>query len=224
MDIYYLMFVLPAAIIALWAQIKVKSTFAKYAEVYSQNGITAYDATRKILDANGLSDVSIEHVSGSLTDHYDPRARVIRLSDSVYSSMSVASIGVAAHEAGHAIQHAKSYSPLAVRNAVYPVVNLSSQAAIPLIFIGFIINSLNLVYVGIILFAAVVLFQLITLPVEFNASGRALKILGEYNILSAPELVGAKRVLTAAALTYVASALVSAAHLLRFVLMARRRK
>lgn len=224
MDIYYLMFVLPAAIIALWAQIKVKSTFAKYAEVYSQNGITAYDATRRILDANGLSDVSIEHVSGSLTDHYDPRARVIRLSDSVYSSMSVASIGVAAHEAGHAIQHAKSYSPLAVRNAVYPVVNLSSQAAIPLIFIGFIINSLNLVYVGIILFAAVVLFQLITLPVEFNASGRALKILGEYNILSALELVGAKRVLTAAALTYVASALVSAAHLLRFVLMARRRK
>lgn len=223
MDIYYLVFILPAVIITLWAQIKVKTTFNKYAKIYSQNGITAYDAVRKILDANGLTNVAIEHISGSLTDHYDPKDRVIRLSDSVYSSMSVASIGVAAHEAGHAIQHAKSYAPLALRNTVYPVVNISSQAAIPLIFIGFLINSLNLVYLGIILFSAVVLFQLITLPVEFNASGRALKILKDYNILSANELGGAKRVLSAAAMTYVASALVAAAHLLRFVLMARRR-
>lgn len=223
MDIYYLVFILPAVIITLWAQIKVKTTFNKYAKIYSQNGITAYDAVRKILDANGLTNVAIEHISGSLTDHYDPKDRVIRLSDSVYSSMSVASIGVAAHEAGHAIQHAKSYAPLALRNAVYPVVNISSQAAIPLIFIGFLINSLNLVYLGIILFSAVVLFQLITLPVEFNASGRALKILKDYNILSSNELGGAKRVLSAAAMTYVASALVAAAQLLRFVLMARRR-
>ncbi|MCI5969703.1 MAG: zinc metallopeptidase [Oscillospiraceae bacterium] len=223
MDIYYLVFILPAVIITLWAQIKVKTTFNKYAKIYSQNGITAYDAVRKILDANGLTNVVIEHISGSLTDHYDPKERVIRLSDSVYSSMSVASIGVAAHEAGHAIQHAKSYAPLALRNTVYPVVNISSQAAIPLIFIGFLINSLNLVYLGIILFSAVVLFQLITLPVEFNASGRALKILKDYNILSANELGGAKRVLSAAAMTYVASALVAAAQLLRFVLMARRR-
>lgn len=223
MDIYYLVFILPAVIITLWAQIKVKTTFNKYAKIYSQNGITAYDAVRKILDANGLTNVVIEHISGSLTDHYDPKERVIRLSDSVYSSMSVASIGVAAHEAGHAIQHAKSYAPLALRNAVYPVVNISSQAAIPLIFIGFLINSLNLVYLGIILFSAVVLFQLITLPVEFNASGRALKILKDYNILSSNELGGAKRVLSAAAMTYVASALVAAAQLLRFVLMARRR-
>ena len=153
MDIYYLVFILPAVIITLWAQIKVKTTFNKYAKIYSQNGITAYDAVRKILDANGLTNVVIEHISGSLTDHYDPKERVIRLSDSVYSSMSVASIGVAAHEAGHAIQHAKSYAPLALRNTVYPVVNISSQAAIPLIFIGFLINSLNLVYLGIILFS-----------------------------------------------------------------------
>ena len=206
MDIYYLVFILPAMIIALWAQIKVKSTFSRYSEVYSAGGVTAYDAARRILDANGLTNVKIEHISGSLTDHYDP------------------SIGVAAHEAGHAIQHAKSYMPLSLRNTVYPVVNLSSQAAVPLIFLGFILNSLNLVYVGIILFSAVVLFQLITLPVEFNASGRALKILGEYGILSQNELGGAKKVLSAAAMTYVASALVAAAQLLRFVLMARRRK
>ena len=224
MDIYYLVFILPAMIIALWAQIKVKSIFSRYSEVYSEGGVTAYDAARRILDANGLTNVKIEHISGSLTDHYDPKDRVIRLSDSVYGSMSVASIGVAAHEAGHAIQHAKSYMPLSLRNTVYPVVNLSSQAAVPLIFLGFILNSLNLVYVGIILFSAVVLFQLITLPVEFNASGRALKILGEYGILSQNELGGAKKVLSAAAMTYVASALVAAAQLLRFVLMARRRK
>lgn len=224
MDIYYLVFILPAMIIALWAQIKVKSTFSRYSEVYSAGGVTAYDAARRILDANGLTNVKVEHISGSLTDHYDPKDRVIRLSDSVYGSMSVASIGVAAHEAGHAIQHAKSYMPLSLRNTVYPVVNLSSQAAVPLIFLGFILNSLNLVYVGIILFSAVVLFQLITLPVEFNASGRALKILGEYGILSQNELGGAKKVLSAAAMTYVASALVAAAQLLRFVLMARRRK
>lgn len=171
-------FVIPALIFAFIGQSLVKSTFKKYSSVYSTRGITAADAARKILDENGLYNVRIERVSGELTDHYDPKANVIRLSDSVYGSTSVAAIGVAAHESGHAIQHAVGYAPISIRNAILPVAQIGSQLVMPLVLIGLIISRFSfLINIGIIVYLAVVLFQLITLPVEFNASGRALKVL-----------------------------------------------
>lgn len=222
-DSYYLILVLPAILISLYAQMKVQSTYKKYAQVLSSRGKTAAEITREILDKNGLTGVSIERVAGKLTDHFDPRSNVIRLSETVYGDSSVASIGVAAHEAGHAVQHQVGYLPIKARNAVLPVANIGSTLAFPLILLGIILSMQPLVSFGILLFSFVLLFQLVTLPVEFNASRRAIDTLRGSGILAEEELSGAKKVLSAAALTYVAAALTSAAQLLRLVLLSRRR-
>ena len=219
-DITYIIFVLPALILAMWAQTNVNSTFNKYKSVSNSRGYTAYDVTRRILNMNGLNNVKIERVSGHLSDHFDPKANTVRLSDSTYQSSSVAAIGVAAHEVGHAIQHATAYMPIKIRNAIVPVVQISSYAAFPLAIIGIIFGSNRLVLAGVILFSLVVLFQLITLPVEFNASRRAIKTLEGNYILEGNELSGAKKVLFAAALTYVASAAVAIGNLLRLLVLA----
>lgn len=223
-DYYYLVLIVPAIIISLIAQMRVTSTFSKFSRVSNTRGLTGADVARRILDANGLTNVVIEHVRGNLTDHYDPRARVLRLSDSVFSSRSVAALGVAAHECGHAIQHAKGYSPLKIRNSVFPLVNISSSLAVPIIILGFIFNTPFLVDAGIILFSAVVFFQLVTLPVEFNASSRALAILEDSYFLEGSEIKSARKVLSAAALTYVASALVSLMQLLRLIILSNNRR
>ena len=217
--------VLPALIFAMIAQIKVKSTFEENSRVFSRRGLTAYQAVREILDSNGLYNVMIEHVSGDLTDHYDPKSNVIRLSDSVYNSTSVAAIGVAAHEAGHAIQYAQGYFPIKIRSAIIPVTQLGSRLAMPLVLIGLLFhNSLGwLVTVGIILYTAVVLFQAVTLPVEFNASHRALQILDSKYMLDAEELKKAKSVLSAAAMTYVAAMFSALLSLLRLIVLANGR-
>ncbi len=222
-DSYYFLLVVPAILISLFAQAKVQSAYKKYAQVMASRGMTAKEVVQKVLEKNGVSGVGIEEVRGSLTDHYDPRTNVIRLSDSVRGDVSVASIGVAAHEAGHAVQYAKGYVPIKLRNTVLPVANIGSTLSVPLILIGFLLGAQPLVTFGILLFSFVLLFQLITLPVEFNASRRAIKALEEGDILYGDELVGAKKVLSAAALTYVAAALTSAAQLLRLVLLSRRR-
>lgn len=222
-DSGYILFVIPALLLTVWAQINVNSTYRKYAQVYSRRGLTAAEAARAILNRNGLSNVAVGHVSGRLTDHYDPRTNEIHLSDSTYSSTSVAAIGVAAHEAGHAIQHAVGYAPIRVRNFLVPSVQFASQAAIPLFIIGMIFSSGFLMDAGIWFFVAAVAFQLITLPVEFNASGRAIAILDQGGILESDEVAGAKRVLRAAAMTYVAAAAMALAQLLR-LLMARGRR
>ena len=218
--------VLPAIIFALIAQCMVKSTFSKYSTVYNSRGLTAYQAARQILDENGLNFIRIEHVSGNLTDHYDPKANVIRLSDSVYNSTSVAAIGVAAHEAGHAIQYAKNYFPIKIRNAIIPISQLGSSAAVPLVLLGmFFYRSMGfLITVGIFLYAAVVLFQVITLPVEFNASHRALQILESRYILESDEVGMAKKVLSAAAMTYVAAMFSSLLSLLRLIILTGGRR
>ena len=223
-DNYYLMLVVPAIIISLIAQMRVKSAYSKYSQMLSRNGKTAESVTRAILDMNGLHNVRIERVAGSLSDHYDPRSNVIRLSDTVYSDVSVASIGVAAHEAGHAVQYAVGYAPIKARNAFLPVANIGSKLSVPLILLGFILAIEPLVSIGILLFSFVLVFQLITLPVEFNASRRAMKTLSDNGILFGEELDGAKKVLSAAAMTYVAAVLVSAMQLLRLVLLNRRRR
>ncbi len=223
-DVYYLYLVVPALILSMYAQFKVSSAFTKYSKVISQRGYTGAFVARKILDLNGLTNITVEKVSGNLTDHYDPVKKVVRLSDSVYSSNSVAALGVAAHETGHAIQHSSSYIPLKIRTAIFPVVSISSKIAIPLAIFGFILGAPTLVDFGIILFSAVVAFQVITLPVEFNASTRALKILENTAILSDDETKSAKKVLTAAALTYLAAALTSLASLARLILLNNRRR
>ena len=223
-DYYYLVLIVPAIIISLIAQMRVNSTFSKFSRVSNTRGLSGADVARRILDANGLTNVVIEHVKGNLTDHYDPRAKVLRLSDSVFSSRSVAALGVAAHECGHAIQHAKGYSPLKIRNSVFPLVNISSSLAVPIIILGFIFNTPFLVDAGIILFSAVVFFQLVTLPVEFNASSRALAILESGYFLEGSEIKSARKVLSAAALTYVASALVSLMQLLRLIILSNNRR
>ena len=222
-DYYYLILVLPAILLSLYAQFKVQSTFKKYAEVGSTQGLTAHEAAERVLLQNGVSDVKIERVAGNLTDHYDPKTNVIRLSDSVYGSTSVASLGVAAHEAGHAVQYAKGYMPIKLRNTVLPAANIGSTLSVPLVILGFVLGAPVLVDFGIILFSLVLLFQVITLPVEFNASRRALFALENGNLLFEEELKGAKKVLSAAALTYVAAVLTSLAQLLRLVLLSRRR-
>ncbi|MGI5905307.1 MAG: zinc metallopeptidase [Candidatus Pararuminococcus gallinarum] len=222
-DYYYLILVVPALLISLWAQLKVKSTFNRYEQVYARQGITAAQAARRILDQNGLYGVRIEMTGGKLTDHYDPRTNVIRLSQSVYNSPSVAALGVAAHEAGHAVQYGVNYLPIKIRNGLVPVTNICSSLSIPLVIIGFIMSARPLVIAGILLFAAVAVFQIVTLPVEFNASRRAIAVLGESGMLDEGELQGAKRVLNAAAMTYVAALLVSLAQLLRLVLLANQR-
>ncbi len=217
--------VLPAIIFALIAQIMVKSTFSKYSSENNQHGYTAKEVARKILDENGLYNVSIEYVSGNLTDHYDPSANVIRLSDSVYNSTSVAAIGVAAHEVGHAIQHAQGYAPIKIRQAIIPITQIGSSLALPLVFIGMLIGALQwLIPIGIFLYTGVVLFQAVTLPVEFNASRRALKTLDENVILYKSEVKMAKKVLTAAAMTYVAAMFSSLMSLLRLILISNRNR
>jgi len=221
---YYLLFVVPALIISVLAQLNVQSTFAKYSKVSSFSGYTGAMAARKILDANGLSYVQIQRVGGSLTDHFDPRTNVIRLSDSTYGSDSVGAIGVAVHEVGHAIQYSEGYLPIKMRNLLLPVTNLGSQMAFPLAILGLVMGFEPLIDAGIILFLAVVAFQLITLPVEFNASRRALLAIEGSNILTDDGLKGAKKVLNAAAMTYVASLIVAFANLLRLVAMSNRRR
>ena len=223
-DYTYIIFVLPALIVAMWASANVNSTFNKYKEIGNRNGYTAHDVARKILDLNGLYHVKIERVAGHLSDHFDPRTNIVRLSDSTYQSTSVAALGVAAHEVGHAVQHAKAYFPIKVRNAIVPVVQISSYAAFPLAIFGIILANDAMVTADIIMFTAVVLFQLITLPVEFNASKRAIKTLESQFILEGNELTGAKKVLTAAALTYVASAAVAVGNLLRLLVLAGGRR
>lgn len=218
-----ILLVIPGFLISLWATFKVNSTFKKYSNMRTYRGYTGYDAARRILDANGLSDVRIEQVAGHLSDHYDPRANVIRLSSSVYSSPSPAAIGVAAHEAGHAIQYAKKYAPIKLRAGLVSITNFSSMLAIPLFFIGLIMASDALMLAGILLYSAISFFQLVTLPVEFNASSRALTVLRSSGMLNPDELKGARKVLTAAALTYVAALLTSLLTLLRLLLLANGR-
>ena len=215
--------VLPAIIFALIAQIMVKSTFNKYSKEKNVQGYTARDVARQILDENGLYNIQIEHISGNLTDHYDPSANVIRLSDTVYNSTSVAAIGVAAHEVGHAIQHAQGYSPIKIRQAIIPITRIGSNLAVPLVLIGMVFSAFQwLVPVGIFLYTGVVLFQAVTLPVEFNASSRALRTLDEIEILRNDEVKMAKKVLTAAAMTYVAAMFSSLMSLLRLILISNR--
>ena len=215
--------ILPAIIFALIAQIKVKSTFSKYSNEHNQHGYTAREVARKILDDNGLYNIQIENVSGNLTDHYDPSANVIRLSDTVYNSTSVAAIGVAAHEVGHAIQHAQGYTPIKIRQAIIPITQIGSNLAVPLVLLGMLFSALDwLVPVGIFLYAGVVLFQAVTLPVEFNASSRALKTLDENVILYKSEVKMAKKVLSAAAMTYVAAMFSALMSLLRLILLSNR--
>lgn len=221
---YYLIFVLPAVIFSLWASIQVNTTFQKYSKVRSARGITGAEAARRVLNANGLSHIRIERIPGNLTDHYDPRNDVIRLSESVYDNTSVAAVGVACHEAGHAVQHAENYIPVKIRSAIIPVTNIGSRLAIPLIMIGIILNAfapklLILAYIGVACYGLCTLFQLVTLPTEFDASKRALRSMEGYGILGSDEIGGAKRVLRAAAMTYVAALAVSLMQLLRLFMI-----
>lgn len=212
--------VIIGVVISLWASAKVKSTYSKYSRVRSMSGLSGAQAAGRILQSAGLYDVRIEHISGNLTDHYDPKTRVLRLSDTVYGSASVAAIGVAAHECGHAIQDAQEYAPLRIRNTLVPVANFGTQAAWPIILIGLVFGSSQfLLNLGILLFSLGVLFQLVTLPVEFNASSRALQILGDSGILYGEEIGKTKKVLSAAAMTYVAAAAASILSLLRLILL-----
>ena len=201
----YLMFMLPGLLLMFYAQYKVKHSFSKYSRITNMRGLTGADAAREVLRQNGVFDVRIERVSGDLTDHYDPNTNVIRLSDNVYGSAPVAAGGVAAHEAGHAVQYAQRYGPIKLRAAIIPICNIGSQLGIPIAVVGAVLDFAGLVYVGIALFAMAVLFQIVTLPVEFNASRRALQTINSASLLSKEESAGARAVLTAAALTYVAS-------------------
>jgi Zn-dependent membrane protease YugP len=219
-DSTYLLLVLPAVLFALWAQSNVQSTFKKYSKVSA--GMTGYDSARAILDANGLKHVRIERVAGNLTDHFDPKANVIRLSQSVHDATTAAAVGVAAHEAGHAVQYAVGYTPMKFRGAIIPITNIGSNLAMPLILLGILLSFPTLAYLGIAAFGLSTLFQLVTLPVEFNASGRAMDALKSGGRLSGDEVTAAGRVLRAAALTYVAALAVSLANLLRFVSLVNR--
>ena len=221
-DMTYIVFVLPFVILSLVAQFNVTGTFKKYSSVASARRITGAEAAKRILERNGIYNVRVEAVKGNLTDHYDPKAGVIRLSESVYGSTSIAAIGVASHEAGHAVQHAVGYSPIKIRMAIIPICNIGSTLAVPLVLLGILFSSPSIAYLGVIAFAAAVLFQLVTLPVEFNASRRAIGAIEESYTLDADEIKGAKKVLTAAALTYVAALAVSLGNLLRLLVIAGR--
>lgn len=216
-DATYIFLVLPAVIFALWAQFNVKSTFSKYSKIASRSGMTGFDSARRILDANGLGDVRIAHIAGDLTDNYNPTDNTIYLSDSVYGSNSAAAIGVAAHEAGHAVQHATGYTPIKIRSAIIPITNIGSNLAMPLIILGIVLSFPTLAYIGVAAFGLSTLFQLVTLPVEFDASGRALKALE--GSLDGEDLASARKVLRAAALTYVAALAVSLVNLLRLLII-----
>lgn len=218
-DIYYFIFIVPALLFSLWAQYRVNSTYSKYSKVGSARRLTGSQAARLILDMNGLRHVAIERISGSLTDHFDPKTNVVRLSDSVYNNYSIAAVGVAAHECGHAVQYAQGYSPMKLRAAIIPLTNFGSTISIPLILIGFVLTLEPLVTVGILLFSTVAIFQLVTLPVEFNASRRALVVLEQQGMLDEQELRGTRKVLSAAAMTYVAALVTSLAQLLRLIMV-----
>ena len=216
--------VLPCLLLSLWASSHVNSTFKKYSAQYSRRGITGADAAARVLSANGVRGVRIEHINGDLTDHYDPKTNVIRLSDNVYSSTSTAAIGVACHEAGHAVQYAQGYAPIKLRSAVIPMTNFGSKLAMPLILIGLLFSSMGqlsnfFIYLGIACFGLSLVFQLVTLPVEFNASRRALDAIAQNGILTEEEQVGARKTLTAAALTYVAATAAALAQLLRLLVL-----
>ena len=211
--------ILIGAVISMIASAKVKTTYAKYGNVGSRSGLTATQAARRILDNAGLRHIRIEKVAGDLTDHYSPNELVLRLSDTTINSTSIAAIGVAAHECGHAIQHAKKYVPLNVRNAIVPVANIGSKLSWPMILIGLLFGVTGFLDLGIVFFSFSLIFQVITLPVEFNASSRALKILNESGMLYDEELRGAKKVLSAAAMTYVAAAIASLLSLLRLIIL-----
>lgn len=218
LDPLYYMMLIPVFLLSLWATFKVKSTFSRYSKVPSASGMTGADVALELLRRNGLTNISVVETQGFLSDHYDPTKKVIRLSPKVFQSNSISAIGVAAHETGHAIQHAKAYSPLALRNAMVPVANIGSTLSWIIIFAGFILGMMGLAKVGVILFSAVVFFQLITLPVEFNASSRAKEMLLSYGLLSESEITGVRKVLSAAAMTYVAAAVSSVVTLLYFLI------
>lgn len=224
MDWTYIILVLPAVLFSMWASAKVTNTFKKYSQVHNSRGLTADAAARYILDRNGLQNIRIERISGELTDHYDPTNNVIRLSDSVYGNTSAAAVGVACHETGHAIQHAVGYKPVKIRTAIVPITNFGSKLSVPLIIAGLLLASFSevfimLAYFGVLCFSLCVVFQLVTLPTEFDASKRALNCIEENGLLSGDELAGAKKTLSAAAMTYVAALAVSIMQLLRFALI-----
>ena len=221
-DSLYLYLVVPAIIIAVILQVRVKSTFAKFSAFHCH--MSGADAALKVLAANGVTGVRIERVSGSLTDHYDPRTNVLRLSDSVYDAYNISAVGVAAHEAGHAVQYAKGYTPIKLRAVILPVCNLGSQHSLPLLIIGLIFNFYFLVKLGVIFFCGALVFQLVTLPVEFNASRRAVETLRNESMVSAEEISAVKKVLSAAAMTYVAAVFVSLMQLIRLIAISNRRR
>ena len=228
-DWTYLILVMPAVLLSMWASANVKGTYERYSGHYNRRGITGAQAARRVLDANGLRHVAIERVAGELSDHYDPASNVIRLSQGVYDSTSTAAVGVACHEAGHAVQYAVGYAPVKIRTAIVPITNLGAQLSTPLIIGGFVLAGfapklIILAYLGVACFGLCALFQLITLPTEFNASHRAVETIEGLALLQGEELDGAKKVLRAAALTYVAALAVSLMQLLRFVIMLSGRR
>ena len=222
-DYYYILLVIPAMIIAAWAQVKVKSTYKKFSQIENARRITGAYAAQAILSHYGITDVRIEQVSGKLTDQYDPKAKVIRLSEGVYNSTSIAAVGIACHEAGHAAQHAEAYKPIKIRNSLVPVCNIGSYIGVPLALLGYFLGFEPLITVGLLLYAAIFVFQVVTLPVEFNASRRAINCISERGLLAEDEVPKAKKVLSAAAMTYVASMIVALANLLRLILRFRSR-
>ncbi len=224
-DIYYLTLIIPALLLSLFAQFKVKSTFSRYSGMLSSTRLTGAEAAKRVLSAHGVYDVTVERVGGNLTDHFDPKAKVIRLSDSVYDATSVAAVGVASHEAGHAVQYDQSYAPIKFRNLLVPVVNLGSRFSWIALMLGLLFSFQPLVLIGIGLFSFATLFQLVTLPVELNASKRAMEtIKGEYLLREDEEVKGARRVLTAAAMTYLAAVVMSIAQLIRLLAIFGRRR
>lgn len=218
-DIYYFILIIPALLFGLWAQSQVNNNFSKYSQIETMRGMTGAQAAEYILRQNGIYDVQVRHISGHLSDNFNPKNKTVNLSDSVYSSTSIAAIGVAAHEAGHAVQHAVNYKPIRIREMIIPVTQIGSWLYLPILLIGVIFSSQGLVNAGILLFSTLAIFQLVTLPVEFDASDRAIKTLSASGILYGEEIDGAKKVLRAAALTYVAALVSSLAQLLRLILI-----
>lgn len=222
-DPMFIVLVLPALLVSLWAQFRVNRRFKKYSHYGTAKGLTGAEAAREVLLKSGITGVEIERVEGHLTDHFDPRTNVIRLSDTVHDDTSVSAVGVAAHEAGHAVQYAHSYTPMRIRAGIIPITNFGSTLSVPLVLIGMFFGMTGLINIGILLFGTVVLFQLVTLPVEYNASNRALYALSSHGLLLNEEIPAARKVLSAAALTYVAALAVSLVQLLRLIALTRRR-
>lgn len=227
-DLTYIVLVLPAVLLSLWASWNVNSTYRRYSQDSNSRGLTAAEAARRVLNANGLSNVPIECIPGELTDHYDPSANVVRLSEGVFGSCSTAAIGVACHEVGHAIQHATGYLPVRIRSAIVPVTNIGAKLSVPLIMAGLLLSGFSqklimAAYIGILLFSLCAVFQIVTLPTEFNASRRALVSIQDMNLLTGEEITGAKRTLRAAALTYVAALTTTLVQLLRFIILVNAR-